>query len=619
MSKHRILLVMLALLPWLGTAQEVLLPLRQDVKVKPKEQTTLSLPFFEDFSSQAIVNSQWELGGSLINQGYAPLPPTIGMATLDAYDYEGNMYATELGLIYSADTLTSHQIRLDSAFSPVPRALSAADSVYFSFFYLPGGGYGNRWEGVGDVPEGTDSLVLEFFDIATGSWRWVWSTLGISADTLFSRTGSYWQYQEVLIDNPAYFTAGFRFRFRNYCSLDIVAKRGMLSNADQWNLDYIVLDAMRHKGDSVLRDVAFVNPATSMLKEYTAMPARQYRPGDMRDDLELLITNRFSNELATNYGYRIYDESGRVVHEYDGGFENAPVYWNGAVYQTSAAHANPELTYIFAAGMTEPTSYTIVHGLREGVSGDPYPQNDTIRFTQVFDNYYAYDDGTAENGYGITSTMPKVKLACRFDLAEADTLTAVNLYFNRTYHSQNEDIRFFITVWDDANGRPGNIIYKDQGRRKPQFIGLNNYVRYVLEEPLVCNGTIYVGLEQATADFLNLGFDRNTDASSRIFFLAGSEWQTSILQGSLMLRPYFGHQATLGLRDVVTENPASIEVRENKIIVMQNCNESVAIYDNMGRCVFTVNKQNNVETQALPHGIYLVKIGNKPAKKVIIL
>lgn len=41
---------------------------------------------------------------------------------------------------------------------------------------------------------------------------------------------------------------------------------------------------------------------------------------------------------------------------------------------------------------------TIEHGVREGVRGMP-PQNDTIRFTQVFDNYYAYDDGTPENGY----------------------------------------------------------------------------------------------------------------------------------------------------------------------------------------------------------------------------
>lgn len=598
-------------------AQEVLLPLQRTESPRSKSVQSFSLPFFDDFSSPAISSQQWDWGGTFLNQGYAPLPPTIGMATLDAFDAQGCLYPTELGQVYSADTLTSAVVRLDSAFAPYARRLTADDSVYLSFFYLPGGGYGNRWQGVGDVPEGADSLVLEFFDAGSQSWRWVWSTSGVPADTLFARTGHYWQFCDVLLSDPAFFTDGFRFRFRNYCSLDSDTKKGYLSNCDQWNIDYVYISTARSRGDSILRDVAFVQPPTSMLRQYQAMPASQYRTSDMRSSLDLLITNRFSNELTTNYGYRIFDEQGAEVYAYDGGFENAPVYWNGANYQQSPSHAHPNLGWAAPQGMSQPTSYTIVHGLREGVSGDAYPQNDTVRFRQVFDNYYALDDGTAENGYGIHSTYPRVRIACRFDLHQEDTLTAIQLYFNRTYREQNADVRFLITVWDDAGGAPGNVIYQDATRRKPLFEGLNRFVRYVLEQPLVCSGTIYVGVEQTTADILNLGFDRNCDASDRIFYRAGSEWQTTISQGALMLRPYFGHQATLGVSSPLPM--FKTWAIQGSIVVEQEGRYPVAVYDSMGRQVYAASGASHVQSPVLPQGLYLVKVGAMPAQKVMVL
>lgn len=606
-----------ALLGTMLCAQEVLLPLQRQVVAAPKWGMPLVLPFFDDFSSPDITSAQWNLGGTLVNNGYAPLPPTIGMATLDAFDAEGRLYPNELGQKYSGDTLTSAVLRLDSAFVPYSRPLSVDDSVYLSFFYLPGGGYGNRWQGVGDVPEEGDSLVLEFYDASADTWRWMWSSAGVMADTLFARTGSYWQFCNVLIDDPAFFSDGFRFRFRNYCSLDVNTKKGFLSNSDQWNIDYVYLNAGRTRTDSTLRDVAFVQPPQSMLSHYQAMPFVQYRPSEMRSELDLMITNRFSNELATNYGYQIFDDRGQEVFTYDGGFENAPVYWDSMSYQQASPHAHPSLGWSVPAGMTEPTAYTIVHGLREGVSGDAYPQNDTIRFRQVFDNYYAYDDGTSENGYGISSTYPRVKLACRFDLNQEDTLTAIQLYFNRTYREQNADIRFLLTVWDDAGGEPGSVIYQDASRRRPEFAGLNQFVRYVLEQPLVCSGTIHVGLEQTTADVINLGFDRNCDASSRIFYRAGTEWQTTILQGALMLRPYFGAKATVGISSVGAS--FRVSVQHSRITVCQDGHAAVAIYDSMGRQVFAALGSAQVQTPALPQGLYLVKVGSLPAQKVMIL
>jgi hypothetical protein len=605
---------------FVSSAQEVLMPLRHQKSAPSKAETALLLPFFDDFSSVAQSDHLWDLGGSLVNQGYAPLPPTIGMVTLDAFDADGSLYPTAVGQFFGGDTLVSNPIRLDSIFSPFPRRLTPGDSVYLSFFYLPGGGYGNMWERVGDIPEVGDSLILELYAPGDETWRHVWSIAGCKADSLVARTGNYWQFVCLRIDDPAFLQKGFRFRFRNYCSLDNVTKKGLLSNADQWNVDYVFLNADRNRQDSAYRDVAFVNPAPSLLKDFQAMPARQYNALEMRDTLPLTITNLFSEELATNYGYQIQTEDGEVVHTYEGGYENAPVYWNGRQYQASPVHARPVLAYSFPEGMQGRTVYEVVHGVREGVRGDAHPQNDTIRFSQVFDNYYAYDDGTPENGYGITSTSSRVRLACQFRLNVEDTLTAVNLYFNRTLNDENADIYFLITVWDDVDGHPGNVIYQDSERRKPRFNGFNRYVRYDLEEPVVCNGTVYIGLEQTTADYINLGFDRNNDASSRIFFLTSASWQTSILRGALMLRPYFGYLEPLAIDARSHVSPVQAYAQGGHIFISSSLEGKVTVYDLMGRPVFrTTCTHSQIVTPALPRGIYLVKVGSSPAKKVVVL
>lgn len=602
------------------SAQEVLLPLSRPSNPPTKSTQALTLPFFDDFSDTTITIRQWELGGTFVNQGYAPLPPTIGMATLDAYDVHGELYPTATGQLFFGDTLLSMPLRLDSMFSPSKREITLADSLYLTFFFTPGGGHGNRWEGIGDRPEEQDSLKLEFFDADSNVWNTMWNISGISADSLFVHTGNYWQFVEIPITDARYLRPGFRFRFRNLCSLDNDSKRGLLGNADHWNIDYVYLNTARRHGDSTLRDIAFVNPAPSLLRRYQAMPAKQYTTIEMTDSLALTITNRFSQELATNFGYVVCDQSGNSVYNYDGGFENAPVYWAAHEYQTSQAHANPNLAYSFPCPMAEHSEYDIMFGIREGVSGDNYPQNDTIRYRQIFDNYFAYDDGIAENGYGLSATSgAHPKIACRFEMNVEDTLTAVYIYFNHTLNNDNAGIRFQLTVWDDNNGKPGNIIYQDAQRRYPEFKGFNQYVRYILDSPVICNGTIYVGLSQATSDYLNIGFDRNNDASQYIMYQTSQGWQTTILRGALMLRPYFGVQATLCINDSPEMARGKVTVCGKRITITTQENQPITIFDAMGRLILSTRCQGEYTSHILPKGIYLVKIGSSNPVKAIIL
>ena len=395
----------------------------------------------------------------------------------------------------------------------------------------------------------------------------------------------------------------------------------MKGNCDQWNIDYVLLDTARCIADApIWRDIAFVKPATSLLKNYQAMPARQYRTSDMNQHLQLTITNLYNSDLASHYNYDIVSSDGDTVYGYDGGFENAP----HEGYQTAAVHATPPLTYSFPEINTH-TSYDVIHVVREGIGGDSHPHNDTTRFHQVFADYYAYDDGTAENGYGLTSTASRVYLAYRFDLNQPDTITAVDLYFHRTKDGENESIMFYLTVWQaDADGHPSTVLYRDTERRHPLFDSLNAYQRYVLESPTVVNGNIFVGFEQVGNDFINIGFDRHTQSADRIWYLTSTVWQQSILRGSLMMRPLFGTAATLGINNIEPEHAMAIYPNPaNNMVTISNLptGSIVNIYDIHGHKAASATS-NTIDTRQLPNGFYIMNIvspdGATHATKLII-
>lgn len=600
-----LLLVMLSahLSPIRLKAQEVLLPLQRTVPAtRPIKHTgtqAVTLPFFDDFADGSMSSALWEEGGATVGTGYGEQPPTVGMATLDALGRDGGLYPQASTSPFPADTLCSVTVRLDG--------LCPADSLVLSFFYLPGGGSGNLWERIGDAPDDGDSVFLDFYRPADSVWQTVWGRGGIGVDSLVAHTGTAWQYVAVAITDSAFFDSTFRFRFRNRCSLEGTTKPGMGGNCDQWNIDYVLLDTARSVSDAPQwRDVAFVSPAPSMLGNYQAMPARQFRAAEQCANLNMTIANLFGSELATHYGYCIIGPDGDTVHRYDGGFENAPV----GGYQTMPNHATPPF-----AGFTFPEdgvqrTYTILHSVSEGVGGDDRPLNDTVRFTQVFADYYAYDDGVAENGYGLTSTASRVYLAYRFDLNAEDTLTAVDMWFNSSYNDENEAIQFYITIWQaDDEGHPGAQLYRDTQRRRP--VSDTQFKTYVLESPTVLSGSIFVGFEQVGNSFINLGFDRNTQSADRIWYLTSTEWQQSILRGSLMLRPRFGQAATVGIGEVEGEkwhveifpNPASDMVKISGI----PDGSRVVIYDLYGRPLFTTSN-SQISMSNLPSGLYILRV-----------
>lgn len=616
--KQKISIFLLILIPILGNSQEMLTGVVQNATIAKQAKKTaptrdveaVKLPFQDDFSNYLGYPDPklWKDRQGFVNTGFAILPPTLGVVTLDALNEYGQVYPQAESIKFPADTLTSNPIRLDSNFRE-NRPMQTSDSLYMSFYYQPAGGSrtypAGGWEIVGDAPEHDDKLVLEF-GYATGNiifvgylygeyvigpgeyysvgdsienpfipgtyyvfendayagevimmpydsvfdeeyvWNEVWSTNGCQlSDWLDENPLEYFKQVLIPINDQQYYRDNFQFRFRNYASLDLdpwslVNIVGWSSNCDQWNIDYVRIDVGRNLYDYYPSDVAFVTPTMSTLKEYQAMPWKQYRESDMITKFHNEMSNLSSTVKNTYYTYRITDKNDQTIYVNPVNNENANPYYPYGLHDKEH-HVNPNLDMTYTYDGADSAEFTITHVFGMVGANDDCRPNDTSRFVQKFYNYYAYDDGTAEAGYCLLSTMisPQASLAVRFTLAEPDTLQAVRMWFNHTHNDENV-AEFSLMVWDDNNGMPGNVLY-ELSSQLPEFADdYLDFVTYYLEEPLAISGTFYVGFEQYNDVQLNIGFDQNCDARGKFFYRTATIWQESFYKGAPMVRPVVG-------------------------------------------------------------------------------
>ena len=567
---------------------------------------TAQLPFFDDFTATGRPSAAlWEPTHATVCDGARLRPPTVGVLTLDALQSDLTLHPQAATTTFGADTLTSRRIDLS--------AYGAADSLVLSFFYLPGGGSGPLWERTGDAPEAADSLCLDLLSPADSVWHTVWHREGATVDQL----GGLWQYAAFAIDDTAYLRPGFRFRLRNLCSLDAQPEPGMVGNSDQWHIDYLLLDAHRTTvAPPAFADLAFAGPAPSPVLPYRAVPARQFAPDMLADTLRLLIANLDTLPLASQYAYFMVDRHGDTLTRYEGGFENAPAWLPLQTYQTHPPHAAPPMeAQLPATG--EEASFTFVHTLRMGLGGDSRPRNDTVSYTLHLGDHYAYDDGTAEGGFGMTTTAQgTAALAVRFDLRTHDTLRAVDLHFNATLADANRAIGFRLCVWQaSADGNPGTLLYRDATPRTIAAVG--RYERHELETPVAVEGAIFVGFEQTSNGHINLGFDRSHNTIGLVRTRTSSSWQGSVLEGSLMLRPVLAtppqasiHSPAPPLPLAIHPNPATTRTT---LHLPDSCPlpATLTLFDGRGRPLRQATLHARlapIDLRHLPTGVYLARV-----------
>ena len=593
----------------------------------------LFLPFFEDFSNHTCFPDEKHFTDkqAFINNTYPLFPPSIGVATLDALNEYGEIYPHLNSFFKGADTLTSCFIRMDSIMlADTLKRITPADSLYFSFYFQPGGG-GNigsaAGEHIGNQPDANDSLVLEFGYMKHGEaiWNHIWSTGGFSLNTWTSQNPlEFFKQVLIPITHENYLCDSFRFRFRNYASLEpqqgIVGWEG---NVDQWHIDYIRLDIDRNINDKFTNDLAFVSQTTSFLKNYQAVPWNHFEKAEIKQNFTNQLTNLSNTPRTGTYKYSITCNGDLVTPDYvTGAIDIDPYFTNGI--QIKPEQAVPAIS-LKPSSLIDTATFVITHVFQNAAGTDFAPANDTCVFKQKFLNYYAYDDGTAEYGYCINNIYNIAYLAVKFPLLKSDQLSAVQMWFNHTKNSENEDAVFSIMIWEDNNGEPGKELYTMEGL-KPRF-GKQylDFVTYIFDEKISVNGTIWVGFEQRGNVQLNIGFDQNSD--SCVFkYKTRNTWTTSSYKGTPMIRPLFGdtfyavsENAPIS-KITVFPNPTNGEVRIRKMNNEQLIMNNVEVFDIYGRKQKAGCRMQDAEMVIniahLPAGIYFLRVAEQTLKVI---
>jgi hypothetical protein len=561
------------------------------VKHARVQADTMGLPFFDDFSTYASASSMpdvnlWQSqGGVVINNTIAVNPPSKGVATLNGLNFKGTPYNFDQRLTQiSADTLTSKAINLTG--------LQNA-GVYLSFFW--------QSTGLGEEPDATDSLVLEFKNRDT-VWQIVRSLKGVALNEF--------KQEVIAVASPAYFHSGFQFRFRAF---------GRPSGAyDTWHVDYVYVNSGRNANDIYVRDVAVTNPLRSLLRNYTAMPLDQYlaKPADqLVPEIRTSIYNLQFRGIFAPYSYEIKNlTSNEAPYIFNKPVADIPV--EARQRQEIVAPVPSDIVSRFSA---RPLVLQQTFRVNAGDDATAIPpvdlrRNDTISGITVLGDYYAYDDGTAEYGVGIRQRQGTV--ASKFYVNRPDTITAVRIYFTQLESNQRGQT-FVLRIWNQLNNQQSSVLYE---RSEPVRFAdtLNKFYTYELKPALAVTDTFYVGWQQNTNDILAVGLDKNTDSGSQLYYNTSGEWvQNTTVQGSAMIRPVFGQVTTVGIDDeeaehieryfVLYPNPTNGDITWEYPDISQ-----IKVYDMLGRerkiQRYAPNTKSVLDLSELTNGLYMLHV-----------
>lgn len=548
---------------------------------------TLDLPFIEDFSylpiGQTVNNfypdqNKWQDSFVFVNNSFPVDPLSYGVATFDGLNEIGLPYGgNTVGL---ADHLTSKPIFL--------KQYNLSDSLLLSFYYQP--------QGYGDEPNIEDSLILEFKNMA-GIWNKVWAKAGLPLQVFTPVV--------LPITDTVYFYDGFQFRFKNFANLS--------GNTDHWHIDYIILDTGRSVSDTIIQDIAFSKSAKGILKNYTYMPWKQLiaNPSEeINAEHTFFIRNNSADSSFINYHY-IANE---VVYDV---FIDSSLYSGISVLPQEESVLNESVFVIPMLTNTDSINVQMKYEFNT-LDSDLIISNNQMIHDQVFYNYLAYDDGSAEMAYGVGGTgANEKKVAYKFKLNVPDTLEAIQISFTHLLQDAS-GIVFALSVWksiDEGNtGIGDSLIY--QWNERPEFINIvNGFYQYTLniEEPIILSGDFYVGWIQTNSNSINVGFDMATNRQNKIFYNVDGTWKNSSFEGALMIRPVLGKfiPYSVGIRsllngNIIYPNPASELIYIDVPDGIQDV--KYQIYSIRGEKIKEgIITQNFISVSELIPGIYLLK------------
>ena len=611
----------LCLIPSMFHAQEVLTSFnhRTAASAVTRDRNVLTLPFYDDFSSSWICpdSTKWIDRNVYVNPGFPKNPVTRNAATFDVLDANGLVYEHAISNAFVADYLTSATIRLDSVFYPEPKALTPDDNVYLSFFYQP--------QGYGNAPESADSLVLEFYVNDSIGWKHQWSAGGqtlehfIASDSLyFSNNNCCFKMVMIPITDSIFFTDQFAFRFYNYASIANTSSPASRSNEDNWNIDVVYLDYNRSGDDFSYPKICFTGVTPTFLNRYQAMPYKHYRANpysSITEEFSVSTSNLDHQSHSLRHAYTVKQVNGSQSYTYR---RTDPISLGAQTYcSVDSTFVGQPFTL---DDDRDTTSFIITHYLYDSTCNPPLV--DSMVFRQGFYNYFAYDDGIPEMGYGVN--IISGAFAVRFNLSEIDTLRGVQMLINHTLNDANNKY-FDLVVWNDNNGKPGDEIYRLKDRKPKWEDGLYQFTYYKFDRLVRVNGTFYVGVVQQSADLINIGVDMTNDNSQYNFYNTEGSWKQSNMPGSLMIRPVTGADYFIGVEETVDPDPVAIYPNPaHNTLHIEGVEDgaSIALFDMMGRKVMHIGFTDVLSVGHLPSGLYLLNItttsGAIISKKIMV-
>ncbi|SNS25909.1 hypothetical protein SAMN06295967_10655 [Belliella buryatensis] len=490
------------------------------------EDQILSLPFWDDFSTNGIRSDLWINDGVTHSYTVANGAPSLGVALFDGIASNGRQYDNNPLAQGFADQLTSRPIDLSTLSD------SEKETVFLSFYWQPAG--------KAEMPDINDQITLQFLNQA-GEWVEIWNQFGeLEAQRLFFT-------QEIFQVTEEFQHESFQFRFQ---------ARGRLSGPfDTWLIDYVYLNKNRSILDRNAIDRTLTETNSPIFEKYASVPLfeltaepEQYltNTGNEFKNLE----NRFR---AMEYTIELRDlETQNSLLKIN---DNTPFNPVPLALERRGFSSNPisSIPLPESEGDLELVTYLSSGDgiLFQIVEGDSifYPEvdlriNDTVRTIVSVRDYFAYDDGKVDYSAGINQRSGM--LAVRYEKTQNAFLKGISINFTNFLQF---DRGIDIMVWGNLDSEP---LYVKESLI-PRKESIEEFSFFEIDENILLPDVFYVGFTQFTNDFIHVGLDKTRDNGEEIFYnVAGSWQQNEFVSGSLMIRPHLSQSPPVEESEAIT-------------------------------------------------------------------
>lgn len=611
----------------------------------------LHLPFFDDFSPLNTFPDTllWKKnGGVFINDNFGWRPPSFGVATFDGLDASGNPYSNfSPSAIGKTDELVSHKI--DLSLQPT--------NVYLSFYYQP--------SGLGFVqPNPGDSLKLFLLD-SNFSWNQVWSEYIDSVqefkfkfipildlkylhrdfqfkfESYGNKSGMYdvWNIDYVYLDKNRDTTSFFKdiaiskgpnSYLKNYTAMPYNQFLANTSNTIADSIAITINDFKNNGGLPIPFNKKCVITNLNSNDFYSIFDdgaiinnlEKQFLISSSNANLDLFSTNTNAMRLESKFEINTNDpEKGDTIFpvipdsvETNKG-KKALGVGDEIIYNQQYYLIEAGLNLTLQAGdsfyFQNDTLQIITTislnpiGVLDKITTN---HNNTIRRVTSLEDYFAYDDGTAEKTFVMSQKFGFV--AYRFDLNVADTLIGIEYVAPITTKSADgesielvvwQDLDYPIGVGDSVlHSEPIAIYHSDT---------LNKYqtVRYSIEIPV--SGHFYVGWLVTGDEEVHFGYDVNNSANGKIWVKKEEAWSLFEDEGALMIRPIMGKERFTN----VYENYTSTFVKlfpnpTNGVLNIEGNYNEINVFNQIGTLVYSAFNEKQLNLETLNNGMYFVQI-----------